>query len=71
MSTTFGVKVPSIYDEDVTETIEVAFRGNGGYIRWKAPLAHLLPDDVEVIPLDNSVQGIYTIGDLRKNIDVT
>ena len=67
MSTTFGVKVPSLYDEDKFEEIEVAFRS--GYVIWKHPLAHLLPDDLEVIPLDNSAQGIHTIGDIRKAID--
>ena len=54
MSTTFGVKVPSLYDEGEFEEIEVAFRSS--YIRWKNPLAQLLPDDLEVIPLDNSAQ---------------
>ena len=66
MSTTFGVVVPSLYDKECFEKIEVAFRG--GSIRWKHPLAQLLPDDLEVIPLDNSAQGIYTIGDIRKAI---
>jgi len=28
-----------------------------------------LPDDTEVIPIDNSPQGIYTIGDIRKAIN--
>ena len=67
MSTTFGVKVSSLYDEVAFEEIEVAFRSS--YVRWKNPLAQLLPDDLEVIPLDNSAQGIYTIGDIRKAID--
>lgn len=65
MSTTFGIKVPSLYDEGL-ETVEIAFRSS--YIRWKNPLAQLLPDDLEVIPLDNSAQGIYTIGDIKKEI---
>lgn len=67
MSTTFGVKVPSLYDEGEFEEIEVAFRSS--YVRWEHPLAQLLPDDLKVIPLDNSAQGIYTIGDIRKAID--
>lgn len=67
MSTTFGVKVPSLYDEGEFEEIEVAFRSS--YVRWRNPLAQLLPDDLEVIPLDNSAQGIYTIGDIRKAIE--
>jgi hypothetical protein len=67
MSTTFGVKVPSLYADGEFEEIEVAFRSS--YVIWKNPLAQLLPDDLEVIPLDNSAQGIYTIGDIRKAID--
>ena len=67
MSTTFGVKVHSLYDECEFEEIEVAFRSS--YVRWKDPLAQLLPDDLEVIPLDNSAQGIHTIGDIRKAIN--
>ncbi len=67
MSTTFAVKVPSRYDEGEFEEIEVAFRS--AYVRWENPLAQLLPDDLEVIPLDNSAQGIYTIGDIRKAVN--
>ena len=67
MSTTFGIKVPSIYDEEESEIVEVAFRSS--YIRWRNPLAHLLPDDTPVIPLDNTAQGIYTIGDIKKEME--
>ena len=67
MSTTFGVRVPSLYDDEEFEEIEVAFRSNG--IRWKHPLAQLLPDDTKVIPLDNSAQGIYTIRDIKDDIN--
>ncbi len=63
MSTTFGIKVPSLSDEGEFEEVEIAFRSS--YIRWINPLAQLLPDDTKVIPLDNSAQGIYTIGDLK------
>ena len=66
MSTTFGIKVPSLYDEEELETIEVAFRSST--IRWKNALAQALPDDVKVIPLDNTAQGIYTIGDIKREI---
>lgn len=61
MSTTFGIIIPS-----TGEVIEVAFRTH--YIRWVNPLAHLLPNDTKVTPLDNSAQGIYTIGDIKKAI---
>jgi hypothetical protein len=47
--------------------VEVAFRSNG--VRWLDPLAQLLPDDTEVIAVDNSPQGIHTIGDIRKKIE--
>lgn len=67
MSTTYGVKAPSLYDDKEFEDIEVAFRSR--YVTWKHPLAQLLPDDLEVIPLDNTAQGIYTIGDIRKAIE--
>jgi hypothetical protein len=61
MSTTFGVIIPTTGEE-----IEVAFRTH--YVRWTNSLAHLLPDDTKVEPLDNSAQGIYTIGDIKKAI---
>lgn len=61
MSTTFGILIPQTGEE-----VEIAFRTH--YIRWLNPIAHLLPDDIKVIPLDNSAQGIYTIGDIKKAI---
>lgn len=69
MSTTFAVTVPSIrtYEDGEEVEVEVAFRSNG--VRWLDPLAQLLPDDTEVIAVDNSPQGIYTIGDIRKKIN--
>lgn len=69
MSTTFIVKVPSIktYEDGEEVEVEVAFRSNG--VRWLDPLAQLLPDDTEVIAVDNSPQGIHTIGDIRKKIE--
>lgn len=67
MSTTFAVKVSSVrLYEDGEDLVKVAFRSNG--VRWLDPLAQLLPDDTEVIAVDNSPQGIYTIGDIRKKI---
>jgi len=62
MSTTFGVKVKD-------DIIEVAFRSNG--MRFINALAHLLPDDTPVIPLDNTAQGVHTIGDVKKEIENT
>ena len=61
MSTTFGVKV-----ED--EVIPVARRrgiGNGRVgINFTNKLAKLLPLNTPVEPIDNSAQGVKTIGDL-------
>jgi len=72
MSTTFGIKVkecPEGYDEDDCEEEmyeEIAFRSS--FIRWTNPIAHLLPDELEVEPMDNTAQDIYTIGDIKKAI---
>ena len=68
MSTTFGVNIKGS-DKVVATTIEVAFRSNG--MRFINDLAHLLPDDTPVIALDNTPQGIHTIGDIKKAIEVT
>ena len=64
MSTTFGVKIPTEEEE-----IIVAYRGNGTGMFWRNPLAPYLPDDMRVIPLDNTAQGIKTIGDVRKAVN--
>lgn len=61
MSTTFAVNI------DNDEPVEVAHRTSRGII-WVNRLAHLLPDDTEVIPLDNTAQGIHTIGDIKHDI---
>jgi len=54
-------------DDDDDVFIKVAFRGSSG-IRWSNEVAKFLPDDLKVYPLDNSAQGIYTIGDIKKEI---
>jgi predicted transport protein len=48
---------------------DVAFRNNRGKISWIMALADELPDDTKVYALDNSQQGIYTIGDIKKEIE--
>jgi hypothetical protein len=78
MSTTFGIsrlkQDIDLVDDCLTEQwkdddfIEVAFRGNGTGIRWINDLAEFLPDDLKVYPLDNSAQGIFSIGDIREEI---
>ena len=62
MSTTFGVDIKG-------DMVEVAFRSNG--MRFINKLAYLLPDETPVIALDNSQQGVYTIGDIKKEIEKT
>ena len=76
MSTTFGVlklgqKIVDAndFDELKEKIVEVAFRYNIGNgvtsIVWKNDLAEFLPDDTKVIALDNTVQGVFTIKDLK------
>jgi hypothetical protein len=62
MSTTFAVKI-----EHTGMEVEVAKRSSGE-IWFTHGLAELLPDETPVIPTDNTAQGIYTIGDIRKHI---
>ena len=66
MSTTFGVKIKDGFLGDDGVFAKVAFRSNG--IRFTNELAHLLPDDTPVIAMDNSQQGIFTIGDIKSEI---
>ena len=80
MSTTFGIPKrevdielgdeAGIFDyisEDFFDS--VAFRSNGGILYWTRPLAFKLSDDTRVYALNNSQQGIYTIGDIKKQIE--
>lgn len=79
MSTTFAVHIDNLYeygtyqfgndrlDEFLDGNVEVAFRSSG-HISIINPLMVLLPDNTPVIPLDNTSQGIYTIGDIKKEI---
>jgi hypothetical protein len=82
MSTKFGIpqrKIDSklITDEDgelfdYIDTSffgEVFFRANtNGYSRWLNPIAELLPDETVIYALDNTRQGIHTIGDAREHL---
>ena len=81
MSTTFGIPIKKmditideyeeifkwIDDEDESFT-EVWYRSMGN-CRWLNPLGELLPDDTKVYALDNSQQGVYTIGDIKQMMD--
>ena len=64
MSTTFGVAIKN--NNKIEDVVEVAFRCNG--MRFTNPLAQMLPDETPVIALDNSQQGVHTIGDIKEEI---
>lgn len=78
MSTTFGipqrkVDLDKLVDEDGelldyinTSFFEKVFFRSMNNSRWMNAIAELLPDDTRVFPLDNSAQGIYTIGDIKQ-----
>ena len=53
---------------DKEDYIEVAYRTNRGNMIWTNELAPLLPDELLVYPLDNTHQGIFTIGDIKSKI---
>ena len=65
-----GMLPSSFFEDDDTIDemfVKVAFRGNyKATTRWKNDLAPYLSDDTKIYPLDNSAQGIFTIGDFRK-----
>lgn len=63
MSTTFGVKIPSTGEiKPIARRIGI---GNGKCdVFFTEPIAELLPHNLVVIAMDNSEQGISTIGDI-------
>jgi hypothetical protein len=86
MSTVFAIcKLEMIPDEQFTDMdeeeiaseigeegfIEVARRGNGTGFTWLNELARYLPSHLKVYPMDNSSQGIFTIGDILKEMGLT
>jgi len=79
MSTTFGIPKREVPIELGDETgifdyisedffTDVAFRSNNGNIYFTISLAYKLSDDTRVYALNNSQQGIYTIGDIKNEI---
>lgn len=68
MSTTFGVKIPS--SGDIKPIARRVGAGKGKVnVYFIDPIAELLPHELEVVAIDNSHQGIYTIGDIVSFIE--
>lgn len=79
MSTIFSIfRIPVVTDSygninsnySDNDYTEVAYRDSHGII-WKSPFdisEFALKDSVPVYPLDNTAQGIYTVGDIKKAI---
>lgn len=84
MSTTFAIfkTIPKVdeYNQPIEEHhedeyAEIAFRSSRG-IRFliHPAIVSALDSDIPVFPIDNTAQGIYTVGDLKKeryNLDRT
>jgi hypothetical protein len=78
MSTTFGIPIDkrnieiNEYDEifkhidDENESFTEVWYRSRGNCHWLNPLGELLSDDTKVYALDNTQQGVYTIGDIKK-----
>jgi hypothetical protein len=77
MSTKFGILTQNIEheklvdeDNDLLDYISrdifepVFFRGT--YSKWLIKVGEYLPDDMRVYALDNTQQGIYTVGDCKE-----
>lgn len=65
MSTTFCVLKPGS-----KKYVPIAYRSGSGFgkvnITWKNELAEILPEETKVYPIDNTAQGVYTMGDLKR-----
>jgi len=77
MSTKFGILTENIdhhklVDEDgdlldyISHGIFEPIFHRGSNSRWLNNIGPLLPDDMAVYALDNTQQGIFTIGDIKK-----
>ena len=65
MSTTFGIITKSGEERSIARRVGGT---NGAEMWFTDELAEMLPDNTPVEPLDNSSQGIYTIGDIKNHI---
>ena len=78
MSTTFGIlrldiDHDKIVDDDgdlleyISENVfEPVFFTSMNNSRWLTPIGEYIPDYIKVYALDNTQQGIFTIGDIKK-----
>ncbi len=82
MSTKFGILTEQYVDHEKlvdeegdlhfyisTSIFEPIFH-RGSHSRWLNNMGPLLPNDVKVYALDNTQQGIFTIGDIKKFMKV-
>lgn len=61
--------ISNLNEDDLdNDFVDVAFQYNDGEFIFKNPLAKFLPDSLPVYSMDNTQQGIYTIGDIKKVI---
>ena len=82
MSTTFGIpqrqvelsilvnEFGDLHDYIDTSFFEKVFFRSMNNSRWLNPLADKLPDNTLVFPLDNTAQGVYTIGDIKNLLNI-
>lgn len=73
MSTTFGIKIPSTNEvKPIARRVGIGMESRDSYgkvqVWFTEPTAELLDDELEVIAMDNSNQGIYTIKDIKEHI---
>jgi len=67
MGTTFGVKIPG--RDDLVEIAKRTGKGHFGvHFQWLNPLGELLDNEVKLIPLDNTAQGIHNVGQVKHHI---
>ena len=82
MSTTFGIPQRQVelnilvnvfgdlHDYIDNSFFDKVFFRSMNNSRWLNPLADKLPDNTLVFPLDNTAQGIYTIGDIKQLLNI-
>jgi hypothetical protein len=65
MSTTFGIITKSGDERPIARRVGGK---NGAEMWFTDELAEMLPNNTPVEALDNSTQGIHTIGDIKNHI---